>query len=128
MHDHREIGRRLGLAEPKIKNSVTLILAALAATRRAHAATYAVPPCPKSATTTTRTSTPPSRAALGDGNSTGCVSTPSASSSTPSRSSGQRSNRLIDQHQPDAILIDPGFAGAAPLLLLSARRRVVRRS
>jgi len=32
-------------------------------------------------------------------------------------------DRLIDQHQPDAILIDPGFAGAAPLLLRPASGR-----
>lgn len=38
---NREIGRRLGLAEPTIKNAVMLILAALGVTRRAHAATYA---------------------------------------------------------------------------------------
>lgn len=35
---NREIGQRLGLAEKTIKNSVTLILAALGVTRRAHAA------------------------------------------------------------------------------------------
>jgi DNA-binding CsgD family transcriptional regulator len=38
---NREIGQRLGLAEQTIKNSVTLILAALDVTRRAHAAIYA---------------------------------------------------------------------------------------
>ena len=38
---NREIGQRLGLAEQTIKNSVTLILAALGVTRRAHTAIYA---------------------------------------------------------------------------------------
>ncbi|HEY5882000.1 MAG TPA: helix-turn-helix transcriptional regulator [Nakamurella sp.] len=35
---NREIGQRLGLAEQTIKNSVTLILAPIGVTRRAHAA------------------------------------------------------------------------------------------
>lgn len=39
---NREIGQRLGLAEQTIKNSVTVILAALGVTRRSQAAIYAL--------------------------------------------------------------------------------------
>jgi DNA-binding NarL/FixJ family response regulator len=38
---NREIGQRLGPAEQTIENSVTVILASLGVTRRAHAAIYA---------------------------------------------------------------------------------------
>lgn len=39
---NREIGQRLGLAEQTIKNSVTVILAALGVARRSQAAIYAL--------------------------------------------------------------------------------------